>query len=55
MNDELKQELEELKQDKTVFSEYIKAFYNIEKVQDNYKNTDEFKIIEKFIKNENDN
>ena len=55
MNDELKQELEELKKDKIEFSEYIKAFYNIEKVQDNYKNTDEFKIIEKFIKNENDN
>ena len=54
MNDELKQELEVLKNDKQVFKEYIKAFYDIEKVQDNYKDTDEFKRIEEFIKKGND-
>lgn len=53
--DDLYNKIEELKNNKRVFYEYIKAFYNIEKVQDMMKDKEEFKIIQEFIKKEDDN
>ncbi len=54
LNHDLEKELIELKQDKKVFYEYIKAFYEIEKVQDTYEEDEEFKRIKDYIKNEDD-
>lgn len=51
----LDEEIIELKNDKKVFYEYIKAFYNIDKVKEEFKNNDDFKLIEELMKKENDN
>ena len=51
---ELEEEIIKLKENKRVFYEYIKAFYNIDKVKEEYKNNDDFKKIEELIKKEND-
>ena len=55
MNNDLKENLIELKKDTEVFRKYIKAFYDIEKVKDTFKDEEEFKIIEEYIKKEDDN
>lgn len=55
MNNDLKENLIELKKDKEVFHKYIKAFYDIEKVKETFKGEEEFKIIEEYIKKEDDN
>ncbi len=52
---ELEEEIIKLKQNKRVFYEYLKAFYNIEKVREDFKNIDDFKKIEELLKKENDN
>ena len=53
--DKLEEEIVKLKQNNRVFYEYLKAFYNIEKVKEEYKNKDDFKRIEELLKKENDN
>ena len=55
MNNDLKEEIIELQNNKKVFYEYIKAFYNIEKVKETLNNTEEFKKIEEFMKKEDNN
>ena len=55
INKDLKENLIELKKDKEVFHKYIKAFYDIEKVKETFKGEEEFKIIEEYIKKEDDN
>ena len=52
--EELKEEIVVLKNNKKVFYEYLKAFYNIEKVRDTMKDKDEFKYIEELLKKEDD-
>ncbi len=53
--DKLEEEIVKLKQNNRVFYEYLKAFYNIEKVREDFKNIDDFKKIEELLKKENDN
>jgi len=52
--EELYNEIEELKQNDKVYYEYIKAFYNIEKVKEIMQEEDEYKIVEEFMKKEDD-
>ncbi len=50
--DELKKKLEELKKDNKVIKDYIKCFYDIEKVKETYSENEDFKKIEEYLNNE---
>ncbi len=51
----MEDKIEELKENKRVFYEYIKAFYDIEKVKETMQIEDDYKIVEDFIKKEEGN
>ncbi len=54
MNNELIEEINALKNDKEVFKLYLKAFNDIEKVKETFKDKNEYKIIEEYLKKEDD-
>lgn len=51
MENKIKNKIDSLKKDKSIFKEYVADFCNIDKVNELFKNNKEFKSLKEYVSN----